>query len=90
MQTIHIKDSYKVPKKDFKKKLDEKRMENPNSEVWRRSYNSLYREWAVHNACYALGLWCEQTKDVDFNYPLSWYEKLGYSFFGVVVWIFIK
>ena len=90
MQAIHITDSYKVPKKDFKKVLDKYRMMFPSSEVWKRSYNSLYREWAVHNACYALGLWRSQTKDVDLNYPLTWYEKLGYSVFGVIVWPFIK
>lgn len=89
MDNIHITDSYKVPKRDFKKVLDAERERNPQSIVWTRGYNSLYREWAVHNACYLLGLWRSQTKDVDLNAPLTWYEKLGYTVGGILVWIFI-
>lgn len=94
---IHIEDSYAVSKKDFEKVLADREWEAYEhcieSEIGvfeNRSKFSLKTEWAAHNACYALGIERERTKDVDLQIPQKWYEKIGYPVVGCLVWLFIK
>lgn len=85
-------DSYKVSKWHFRKELKSIFYEGNNSmyAVWNRSICGMCLEWAVHNACYALHIKRSSTKDVDLNYPRTFWEWLGYTFFGCLVWIFIE
>ena len=87
---LHIADSYKVPKREFKKTLEAIESSDPLYIVWVRSKTGMCLEWATHNALYALGIKRSSTKDVDLNYPQKWYEALGYGIVGTLVWIFIK
>lgn len=87
---VHIVDSYKIGKRDFRKVLDEIRAARPGSDVWRRSIGSLRREWACHNALYRLGIKRSRTRDVDLNYPQNWKARLAYSLLGPLALIIIK
>ena len=63
----------------------------PDSEVWKkRSIQSLEREWAVHNALHALGIYKSRTGDIDLNWPQGWIFRVGYALLGRLVWPFIK
>lgn len=83
---LHIEDSYKVgTTKDMDMVLDTIReyvhlmgikMDTPLNH---RSNKSLKKEWITHNNLYVMDLFTERTKSVDFSYPQSWYEKLGYT-----------
>lgn len=86
---LHIERSYRYYKKSFRDVFDWARTENPASNVWKRSFWSLEREWATHNALYALGIARERTADVDLNYPQKWYARVGYAIVGTIVWPFI-
>ena len=87
---LKIFDSYKVSKCDFKKELKAINEESPESEIWNRGYNQMCLEWAVHNACYALNIKRSSTKDVDLNYPQSFFVRALYAVIGCAVWLFIK
>lgn len=87
---LHIIDSYKVPKKNFVRELSSAKNLHPSSGVWNRSFNSLKKEWGVHNALYAIGIFRSRTKDADLNYPQKWYVKLAYALAGNIVWPFIR
>lgn len=86
---LHIENSYSVRKKYFASTLSWIE-ERHDSEVWKRSKNSLKREWATHNLCYALDIKRDQTKDVDLNYPQKWYVRLGYAIIGSIALLLIK
>ena len=90
MDCIHIENSYRIPKKDFGIVLLRKKVEFPDSGVWKRSQFSLFKEWATHNGLYALGLWRSHTKDVDLEYPQKWYLSILYGVCGCIFWPFIK
>ena len=83
-------DSYKISKKNFKSEIKQIRAFHPSFEVWKRQDNQICLEWACHNACYALGIKREQTKDCDLEYPQSFGVRAAYAVCGCLVWLFIK
>lgn len=86
---LTIKDSYLVPKKNFQGVLNSIKALHGSKPIFRRSDTSLKREWAVHNAAYALHYKREQTKDADLDIPADKPEWL-YIAVGTIVWPFIK
>ena len=87
---IHLESSFRVPKVDFERELKAMRERHPDSQVWKRSMESLKREWAAHNAFHAMGIFRNRTAHMDLNWPQPWYVRLGYAILGRVVWPFIK
>jgi len=87
---IRLKLSYEVSKDDFERELAAIRKLHPDCLVWNRSFDSLKREWAVHNAFYALGLMHKQTAHTDLNWPQKWFIRMGYAIAGTIAWPFIK
>ena len=87
---LHVKSSFKIRKKDFERELLAIRAKHPDSLVWNRSIRSLVREWATHNAFYALGIFRSRTAHMDLNWPQGWLFRLGYAIIGWLVWPFIK
>lgn len=87
---LHLIDSYMESKKFFSTELKSIRELEPNYGVWNRGIPQMCLEWAVHNACYALGIKKEQTKDCDLNYPQPFWERAAYAICGCIVWPFIK
>lgn len=87
---LHVKSSFEIRKKDFERELMTIRSEHPDCLVWNRSIRSLVREWATHNAFYALGIFRSRTAHMDLNWPQGWLFRLGYAIIGVLVWPFIK
>ena len=87
---LHVKSSFEIRKKDFERELMTMREEHPDSLVWNRSIRSLVREWATHNAFYALGIFRSRTAHMDLNWPQGWLFRLGYAIIGWLVWPFIK
>lgn len=84
---IHIKDSYKVPKRLFDSYLDSFK----EHEIMKhRSRFSLKLEWAAHNLLYMLHVQRERTKDVDLDYPQKWYYKISYFVLGLIGSIIVK
>lgn len=55
-----------------------------------RSIDSLKREWAAHNAFYAMGIYRNRTALMDLNWPQLWFVRLGYAILGKIAWPFIK
>ena len=47
--------------------------------IYKRSINSMIREWRVHNLLYSLGIQKDRTKDVDLNINQPWYVRLAYT-----------
>ena len=58
---VHIFDSWKARGRDFQAELDVIKREYPSCNVWSRCDFSLRKEWATHNALYALGIKRERT-----------------------------
>ena len=88
---IHLESSFKVGKHAFDRELAAMREQHPESLVWKnRSIKSLKREWAAHNAFYALGIFRSRTSHTDLNWPQNWLIRLGYAVIGPIVWPFIK
>ena len=88
---VHIGDSYRVNKQAFESRLKAMRERYPDSLVWKhRSLKSLEREWAVHNALHAMGIFKSRTANIDLNWPQGWIFRLGYGVIGILVWPFIK
>lgn len=90
---VTIFDSYKVPKQDFVPCLNDLRMHYDVTVLRERSNRSFEDEWACHNFLYNIDvfkLFRSHTKDVDMQYPLSWWEKMVYPCFGWFSKIFIK
>lgn len=87
---LHIIDSYKVEKKAYHRTYAQIKALHPDSDVWKRSYKSLDREWATHTLFYDLHLFRSHTKDVDLNYPQKLWEVIGYGIVGRIALIFIK
>ncbi|MBQ3984500.1 MAG: hypothetical protein II636_04150 [Bacteroidales bacterium] len=87
---LHLVDSYKLRKKEFRPTLDAIQLVNPEYDVWKRWKCGMCCEWATHNALHSLGLWEERTRSVDLNYPQSLLEKVAYAIVGCLVWPFIK
>ena len=87
---IHLESSFKVRKEDFERELRAIRERYPESLVWKRSIQSLKREWAVHNALHAMGVVRERTGHMDLNWPQHWLVRLGYTILGTISWPFIR
>lgn len=87
---IHIEDSYKISKNEFESILCEMRKKYTNSVLKNRSNFSLKLEWAAHNFLHNLGIEKSRTQSVDLNYPQSIKEKVFYTVFGLISFIFIK
>ena len=87
---INIKNSCEISKKSFQNIINEMRSKFVNPVLQNRSDYSLKMEWAVHNFLYKLGIQKSSTKDVDLNYPQTWYEKILYNAFGPIAWLFIR
>ena len=87
---IHLESSFKVHKKAFESELLAMREQHPDSLVWNRTIRSLKREWATHNAFYALGIFRERTAHMDLNWPQGRLFRIGYALIGTLVWPFIK
>ena len=87
---IHLISSFKVRKKDFEKVLVKMRKRHPESQVWKRSIQSLKWEWAAHNAFHALGIARKNTAHADLNWPQHWLIRVGYELLGRIAWPFIK
>ena len=87
---IKLKSSFEVSKEDFERELLAMRERHPESQVWNRSIDSLKREWAAHNAFYAMGIYRNRTALMDLNWPQLWFVRLGYAILGKIAWPFIK
>jgi hypothetical protein len=87
---IHLESSYRVRKEDFERVLREIRERSPESLVWNRPMESLKREWAVHNALHAMGIFRSRTAHMDLNWPQPWLVRAGYAILGRLAWPFIK
>ena len=87
---LHVKSSFEIRKKDFERELMSIRAEHPDCLVWNRSIRSLVREWATHNAFYALGIFRSRTAHMDLNWPQRWLFRMGYAIIGVLVWPFMR
>jgi hypothetical protein len=88
---IKLIDSWMVSKWDFLWELRAISAKEKDCDVFKnRSIRSLCREWACHNAAYAIGIKRNKTKDCDLNYPMKWYSLATYWIVGWFVWFFIK
>ena len=86
-RNIHIKDSFEVPKMEFRKYIRTALEMHP--EYVRRKVFPLIMEWAVHNFLYRVNYKWKQTKDVDLNVqPL--YKTILYCILGCLVWVFVR
>lgn len=90
LSNLHLIDSWKSSKWDFKEDLEIIRVFNPDSDVWNRSITGMCLEWATHNALYACHIARDRTKDCDLNYPQNVFVSVAYTVFGIIVWPFIK
>lgn len=76
---VHITDSYQIKYKSvMKQTLLDLAAESPDCLTWKRTMNSLLREWRTHNLFYDLHLFRSHTKDVDLDYPAKWYTEIAY------------
>ena len=50
---------------------------------------SLRYEWAVHKACYRLGIARARTVSVDLDWPQPWYMAVAYIVIGLFVYPFV-
>lgn len=88
---IHIDDSHAVSKRWFKEILLEIKTAHPECRVFvQRPLYSLKKEWALHNALYALGIMRGRTADVDLNAPMGILLQAVYVVLGGLAWPFIK
>ena len=88
---ITLRDSYQVSKIHFERQLLRIRNLYPTHAIFSaRSMGSLKREWAGHNALYALGIKRSRTRDCDLEYPQQWHVKVAWDVLGFLVWPWIK
>lgn len=67
---IRVVDSYKINDIKTMKAIINEIIEynkNNNEYNWKRSEESMLREWLIHNICYYLGIMTENSGSVDFN-----------------------
>lgn len=83
---IHIPDSYKVRNVNtMRVVLHREEALHPDCEVFlHRNKESLVREWRAHNRLYRLGIFKNRTKDVDLEWPQTWWMKVGYFILGAL------
>lgn len=88
---IHIEDSHKISKKEFKSILNELRSKySGNTVLMNRSNSSLIFEWSFHNLLYYFNIQQSRTGSVDLDYPQKWYEKIAYYLVGPISLILIS
>lgn len=88
---ITLRDSYRFSKAHFDRQLLRIRNLYPTHAIFAaRSMGSLKREWAGHNALYALGIKRSRTRDCDLEYPQQWHVKVAWDVLGFLVWPWIK
>ena len=83
---IHIENSYWAKtRKEMQLVLNSIRTNHSleESDVLKRTDESLINEWFAHNVLYNLHLFRKHTKDVDLNYPQSKMMEIVYSIVGV-------
>ena len=85
---LTIYDSYKVPKADFQKTLNQIKALHGDKKIFERTDKSLKRELACHNFAYLVGYERERTKDADLHNPCDRPEWI-YCVVGFLVWPFI-
>ena len=88
-RNIHIIDSWRVPKSQFRQNLNEAWIHYSDCQVFTRSITSMVREWTVHNFLYRCHIARERTKDTDLNVPQAWHVKFAYGILGILFWPFI-
>lgn len=77
---IHIENSYRVKRSsDMKNIIYIIRDTFKDLDINKRSIGSIINEWRVHNLLYSLNIYRDRTKDVDLEYPQSWYIKVLYT-----------
>ena len=87
---ITIYDSYSISKYDITRVLISLRNKFPDNNVIKnRTFKSLQHEWFVHNLCYKLHILRSRTVNVDFEYPIKWYFKVGYKCLGPIAGLLI-
>lgn len=86
---LHLVDSYKVPTRRFDRELNSIQALHPSSDVWKRTRKSIKREWSAHNGLYMIGYKRDHTKDVDLDYPQTFWEKFKFTVVGIAFWPFI-
>lgn len=87
---VQILNSYKVPKKYFKRILNEIKSRYSDNNVFKnRKIQSMMFEWATHNFCYKINYQRQRTKDVDLNYPQNKMTNIAYNVIGCLVWLFV-
>ena len=88
---IVVYDSWKITKKEFKQFLTDLRsIDGDLTVLKKRSDCSLSNEWATHTFLYKCHIARSHTKDVDMQYPLTWWEKILYPCVGWFCKIWIK
>lgn len=88
---IHIEDSHKISKYEFRHILNEIRTANPDNEIIKNRCNlSLMNEWAVHNLLYYFNIEKSRTVSVDLDYPQKWYNLVVYNIFGPIALLLIS
>lgn len=88
---IHIEDSHKISKYEFKRILNEIRSTNPDNEVIKNRCNlSLINEWAVHNLLYYFNTEKSRTGSIDLDYPQKWYYSMIYNVIGPIAFLLIS
>lgn len=87
MSNIHIPDSYKVRKRDFKAVLATFTDAEAQEVKAHRSMYSMKCEIIVHNFLYHWGIQRERTKDCDIDYPCDRSPWI-YCVLGTILWIF--
>lgn len=89
--SIHIEDSHKISKYEFRHILNEMRSTNPdNAVIKNRCILSLMNEWAVHNLLYYFSIEKSRTGSVDLDHPQKWYYTLLYNLVGPIALLLIS
>ena len=81
---IKLVGSHAVSKVRFDAELNDIHERFPSHVIWKRSMDSLRREWAAHNLAYDLGIRRDKSADTDLNYPQRWYGKILYRVAGAI------
>lgn len=86
---LHIENSCEVSKRYFRRTLLGIENLRPDSDVWKRSKCGMSLEWSAHNGLYMIGYKRDHTKDVDLDYPQTFWEKFKFTVVGIAFWPFI-
>lgn len=84
---IHIKDSYKIAKKEdmirFLSKIQAEYItDHSDYFFFHIPFRCMIQEWRTHNLLYSLHLFRSHTKDVDLN-KNKWYMRLLYNLVSI-------